>query len=122
MTKKTKLLAIVFSVFSVLLNIGPLAVYTILGLVNSTLVYQKVALSMTVFIVAILTVIAIANKVAMKSRIWVILLGLYFCLHSITTPLIIIAVCQVVDELIVSPLAKHYRQRYRINKEIDLRS
>lgn len=122
MTKKTRIYSILFTILSVLLNIGPIATYTIIALVNSNLTYQKVALSMTVFVVLILTVISMANKVAMKSRLWVILIGLYICLDYIMTPLIIIAICQVVDELIVSPLAKHYRLRYKINKEMDLRT
>lgn len=121
MTKKTRIYSILFTILSVLLNIGPIATYTVIALVNSNLTYQKVALSMTVFVVLILTVISLANKVAMKSRLWVILIGLYICLDYIMTPLIIIAVCQVADELIVSPLAKHYRLRYKINKEMDLR-
>lgn len=121
MTKKTKIMAWVFTIFSVLLNIGPLAAYGIVAVCNSTLTHQKVALALSVFVVVIMTVISIANKTVMKSRLWVILLGLYCCLDYIMTPLIIIAVCQVSDELVVSPLAKHYRTRYKINREIDLR-
>lgn len=121
MTKKTKIYSILFTVISILLNLGPLVTYTLIALISSNLTHQKVALCMTVFVVLILTAIAVANKVAMKSRLWVILIGLYICLDYIMTPLIIIAVCQVLDELVVSPLAKHYRSRYKINKEIDLR-
>lgn len=121
MTKKTKLAATLFTIASVLLNIGPLAAYIVIALVNCTLTYQKVALTMTVFVVLIMTAVSLINKVAMKSRLWVILLGIYLCLEFILTPLLIIAICQVVDELIVAPLAQHYRNRYKINKEIDLR-
>lgn len=121
MTKSLKTKYRLFSILSLLLNIGPLAVYIIKALICSTLTYQKIALSMTVFIVLILTVVCLINKVAMKSRLWIILIGLYICLEHILTPLIIIGVCQVVDELIISPLKEHYKNRYKINKEIDLR-
>lgn len=121
MTQSLKTKYRIFSILSLLLNIGPLAVYVIKALICSTLVYQKIALSMTLLIVLILTIVCLVNKVAMKSRLWIILIGLYICLEHIMTPLIIIGVCQVLDELIISPLKVHYRDRYKINKEIDLR-
>lgn len=121
MTQSLKTKYRIFSILSLLLNVGPLAVYVIKALICSTFTHQKIALSMTVLIVLILTIISLVNKVVMKSRLWIILIGLYICLEYILTPLIIIGVCQVVDELIVSPLKVHYRDRYKINKEIDLR-
>lgn len=107
--------------FSLLLNICPLAVYTIQALLQGQLVYQKVALTMTVFVVLIMTVISIINKITLKSRLWIILIGLYLCLGEILTPLIIIAVCQIADEVIVHPLKGHYKNKLTISKEIDKR-
>lgn len=121
MTTKTKRLSVLFTIVSVLLNICPIAVYSITALINADLMHEKVALSLTVFIVLILSAVCLVNKVALRSRLWILLIGLYFCLDFILTPLIVIAVCQVLDELIVSPVAKHYRNRYKINKEIDQR-
>ena len=106
---------------SLLLNICPLAVYTIQALFQGQLVYQKVALTMTVFIVLIMTVISIVNKITLRSRLWIILIGLYLCLGEILTPLIIIAVCQIADEIIVHPLKGHYKNKLTISKEIDKR-
>ena len=106
---------------SLLLNICPLAVYTIQALLQGQLVYQKVALTMTVFIVLIMTVISIVNKITLRSRLWIILIGLYLCLGEILTPLIIIAVCQIADEIIVHPLKGHYKNKLTISKEIDKR-
>lgn len=121
MTSRLKNLSILLSTVSVLLNIGPLLGYIIASVIQADLVTEKIALSMTILIVVILTLVSIVNKVALRSRLWILLIGMYLCLDSIMTPLIIIAVCQVIDELIVSPLAAHYKTRYRINKEIDLR-
>ena len=120
-TKKHRLWYWIFFALSLLLNVGPLTVYTIKAVIEADLVYEKVTLVMTVFVVLIMTVISLINKVAMRSRLWVILIGIYFCLDYIMTPLIIIAVCQVVDEIIVSPLKKHFREKLSINKEIDRR-
>lgn len=120
-TRKYRKLSFLFGSISVLLNIAPFTIYAFIALVDSALIYQKIALSMTVLVVAILSLVALVNKVAMKSRLWIILVGIYVCLGEIITPLIIIAVCQVLDELIVSPLHKNFRNKKIINKEIDKR-
>lgn len=122
MTHKLKTWTIVLTITSVLLNLGPALFYVIKGLISADLITEKVGLVTTVFIVLILTAISIVNKIALKSRLWILLIGLYVCLKSIMTPIIIIGVCQVVDELIVAPVARKTRQRYIINKEIDKRS
>jgi len=120
-TRKYRKLSFLFGSISVLLNIAPFTIYAFIALVDSALIYQKIALSMTVLVVAILSLVALVNKVAMKSRLWIILVGIYVCLGEIITPLIIIAVCQVLDELIVSPLHKNFKNKKIINKEIDKR-
>lgn len=121
MTKKLKRTHAILGLLSLLLNVAPLAVYVIRGLILSDAVYQKLALSCTIIVVAILTAVALVNKIALRSRLWILLIGIYICLDSMITPLIIIAVCQTVDELIVCPLRKHYGARLLINKEIDRR-
>lgn len=121
MTKKYKTLAVIFTILSVLCFIGPVGYFIVAGFISSTLVVEKVALSLTVVIVIILSLVALINKCALRSRIWILLIGLYICLDNIMIPLIIIAVCQVLDELVLSPLAKHFRSKFSINKEIDKR-
>ena len=121
MTKRYHRLSILFSTLSLLLNIAPLATYAIIAMVESDLVTEKIALCMTVLIVGILTAVSLVNKVAMRSRIWIIFLGLYGALDYIMVPLVIVACCQVLDELLVQPLSKRFKQKYSINKELDKR-
>jgi hypothetical protein len=121
MTKKLRTWLIILVVLSFLLNVGPVAAYAIMGLVEGTLLIEKVALSMTIFVVAILSVIAWANKLVLRSRLWILLAGLFFVLDAFAAPLIIIGACQVLDELIVSPIKHRVRTRYTINKEMDRR-
>lgn len=120
-TKHYRLWYWVFFAFSLLCNICPLAVYVIKSLIESDSTPEKVALSTTVFVVLIMTVISIVNKHAMRSRLWIILIGIYICLDNIMTPLIIIAVCQVLDELVVCPLKHSFQNKLTINKQIDKR-
>ena len=121
MTKTYRTRYIVLLILSLLLNIAPLAVYTIKAVFESTVVYQKVALVSTVFIVLIMTAISIVNKITLKSRLWIVLIGLYICLDHIMTPLILIAVSQTLDELIISPLKRSAKTKLIINKQIDAR-
>lgn len=121
MTKKYHRIWLVFAILSILLNVGPLAAYSIIALAEASLVIEKVALSMTVLVVLIMTAVAFLNKTTMKSRVFVIIIGLYLCLDHFITPLIVISVCQIVDEWLASPVSKHYRNKYRINREIDKR-
>ena len=121
MTKKYHRIWLVFAILSILLNVGPLAAYSIIALAGASLVIEKVALSMTVLVVLIMTAVAFLNKTTMKSRVFVIIIGLYLCLDHFITPLLIISACQIVDEWIASPISKHYKNKFRINKEIDKR-
>ena len=120
-TKRFRRLYILFLITSLLLNIAPLATYTIKALMESDLVHEKVALTMTVMIVLILTIVSIVNKITLRSLLWIVLIDIYVCLDYIMTPLIIIAVCQILDELMITPLKKYYKTKVRINKEIDAR-
>ena len=121
MTKKLRTWLIILTVLSLLLNVGPVAVYAVIGLVQGTLLIEKVALSMTIFVVAILSVIAWANKLVLRSRLWILLAGLFFVLDAFAAPIIIIGVCQVLDELFVCPIKKRTKTRYIVNKEMDRR-
>ena len=107
---------------SLLLQLGPFITYGIIGYIKSDLVTEKIGLSLTVMIVLVLTIVSFVNKVAMRSRLWILLLGLYFSLDYILTPLIIVACCQIVDELAVTPLKKHFKTKLTISKEIDKRA
>lgn len=121
MTKKYKKYTLLFGLLTILLNVCPLFVYVIKALCSADLVTEKVGLACTVFVVLILSMIAWVNKTTMRSRVWMIMLGLYFCLDNFIGPLIVIACTQIIDEWIMSPLHRYFKNKYIINKEIDKR-
>ena len=121
MTKKLKRKYIIATILSFLLNVCPLLVFTIIAFISGTAIVHKVTLSMTLLIVLIFTAITFFNKTVFRSKLWILLIGLWLCLDNILTPLIVFAACQVIDELIVTPLKNYYKNKYRINKEIDTR-
>lgn len=121
MTRKYKIRYIIFSLLSLASIIIPVIYFTIKSYIDSDLVHEKVTLSMTILVTLLLTVIGIANKYVYRSKLWILLIGLYICLKNIMQPLIWIATCQVLDELCFSPLKQHYKNLFIINREIDKR-
>lgn len=120
MTKKYHRLWIIFTILSILLNIGPLATYSIIGIMSNSFIIHKVALSSTIFIVAIMTAFNHLLHVFNRSRLAILLVGLYLCLDNFITPLLIVCICQMIDELIAHPLAKHYGGKYSEMKSAKL--
>lgn len=121
MTSKYRKLYWLFTLMSVLLNIAPMATYTIIAFSECNIIVEKVTLSMTLLIVLILTIVSWMNKIALRSRLWILLIGLYLCLDYIMIPVMLIAACQVLDELLVSPCRRSFKTKLTIHKELDKR-
>lgn len=121
MTKKYKKWYLFFLLCSVLLNLFPTLFYTIKAAFSATLFHEKLCLSAMVIVVVIMTLYSLACKVTIKSKLWLLLLALYVCLDNLMQPLIIIAVCQIVDEIVCTPLKNRFKSKFAIHKEIDKR-
>lgn len=121
MTSKYKKAYLILTMISILLNLAPAIYYTVKTALSADLLYQKIALASSLFVVLVLSAVAIVNKITLKSRLWIVLITMYIVLESLITPIIIIGVCQVIDELIVAPWGKIYREKWIINREIDKR-
>lgn len=127
-TKKYKNLRNNLSFMSLMLVFGPFIYYLIEAAINTMQagtveqVVAKVSIfSTSVILFGILTIVGLAKKVVFKSSIWILVVAIYLLLDYALYAVVIIGSCQIIDELIVSPLAKHYGQLYTINKEIDKR-
>lgn len=120
MTKKYKNDYILCKALSVLIILIPLIMYTIKGFCEGTPT-SKVTLGVCVTTALILTIINIVFKYHMRSTIWILMIGLYVAVDNIITLLIMLAVTTIIDEFILTPLARHYKAKYTINKEIDNR-
>lgn len=120
-TKKYKRLAAIFTFISVALMLGPTAYYLVLGFLTASVVIEKVALASSIFVSLILTMLCVINKWTFRSKIWLIILALFFVIDHYLLMVMIFGFTQIADELIISPLAKHFRAKASINKEIDKR-
>lgn len=120
-TKNYTTLAVIFTILSILLLLAPTAYYIVIGFTSATLTIQKVALVGSVAVSLILTALCAINKWVFRSKIWLIIIALFLVIENFIVMIMIFAITQIVDELIISPLAAHFRNKASINREIDKR-
>lgn len=120
-TTKLRRASIITGILSFLMTFGPAIVYTFIAIFNDSLASEKIGLALSVVIAVMLTLISIVNKHLYKSRLWIILIGLYLCIKNFVPCLVIFAITQMLDELIFAPIHERAKNRYIINKELDLR-
>lgn len=120
-TKNNKKLYWTFSIISFLVLWVPLAYYIIKGYMDAEITTEKVGLTCTILIAIVLTAINFICKYHIRSTIWILLLGVYVCLDNVLTLIILIAIGTILDEFLLTPLKKSFKNKYTINKEIDKR-
>ena len=119
-TKKYKSQAICLRCIDILLMFGPMVIFLIMGFMDATS-SEKVVLGITTVAAVVLTAINVLMKYSLRSTVWILLLGLYYVLDTMTVLILIIAITNILDELIIVPLYKSAKNKYTINKEIDKR-
>lgn len=120
-TKKFTRLAILFTILSILCLLGPASYYVITGLLTAEVIIEKVALVGVVFMSIVLTCLCAINKVAFRTKSWLFVLALFFVVDKFIVMIMVFAITQILDELVCSPLARHFRNKAAINREIDKR-
>lgn len=120
-TKKYTKLSHLFATLSIVLTIFPIFVYVILAFAKGQ-VQQKMTLGITVTISLLLVAINMVFKYHLRSTLWILTLGIYFCIDNIMPLLLMVAIGTIVDEFILTPLHKSYKSKANINKEIDKRT
>ena len=127
-TKKYKKIKNWLTFFSLILLFGPILYYLTCAAVatalagSTTVMVAKVSIfSSSVIIFGILTIVAAVRRTVFKSSIWVLVIALYLLLDYMMWAVVIVGTCQIIDELIFSPLIAHYKNLITINKEIDKR-
>ena len=119
-TQTLKKKAITLHVLSWFLTFAPILIYLCIAMYKSNDI-TKPALAISITVAALFTFANLLLKYSIRSTVWILLIGIYVALKNITPLLIIIAVFTIIDEFIVHPLYKRYKERYHINKEIDKR-
>ena len=120
MTKKYKIKLNICRLLSFTLTVLPVIIYTIMGFMDGT-IGEKVSLGICVILALIFVLINIMFKYHIRSTLWVLLIGIYVCIDNIIPLLIKMAATTIIDEFVLVPLINKYKNKYIINKEIDLR-
>lgn len=122
MTSKYKKLSILTFLLSTMCSLCPILIYVIKAFVDKDVQeVNKYTLGIMCSVALIVTIINIVAKLHLRCIPWILLLGIYLCLKDITTLLVIMAITTIIDELILMPLHKSFKNKYTINKEIDKR-
>lgn len=120
-TKKYRRAYRILTALSWILTLGPMVGYVIYGFaVGETI--SKVSLGISGMAAIALTGFSVIFKKQIRSTIFILLLGIYFAMKEITILLIILSLCTILDEFLITPLQKKYRERMVINRQIDRRS
>lgn len=125
-TKKCRTANIIFAILHFLCVFAPIIGFVIYGYVTGETV-EKVCLSMTVVAGILLGVISfITSSSASKNGlnrivVWVLIIGIMFCLEDLRVFIFIMAATSILDEAVIVKLKDRYEELYRTNKEIDKR-
>lgn len=120
-TKKFKRLTLLFSLLSFFCFFGPLIYFGCVAFFGGALVVSKFTFAASVLISIIITIAAIGKEWVPRSRVWIILLGLYFCVDHFIAVILAFAITQIIDELILCPLKRYCASKTSMNHEIDAR-
>ena len=121
MSEKTKTYRFKKNLFfwlSILVTVGPILGFVTWALIKSN-TQQKIVLSMTMIGAAIIAALSLIQKLHLRSPVFLVLVGLWYALDKLMICIVIIAICTLLDEIVLWPLYKKYRDKYHINKEID---
>lgn len=119
-TKKYQTLSALFFWLSIIVTVVPVIVYAGVGFYNGD-IKEKITLGVTLIIAIILVVINLVFKFHIRSSIWIVIVGIYFCLDNIMPLLFMVAASTMLDEFLFTPLHKSYKSKAKINREIDKR-
>ena len=120
MTKKYKIKLNICRLLSFTITVLPVIIYTIKGFMDGS-IGEKVSLGICVILALMFMLINVMFKYHIRSTLWVLLIGIYMCIDNIIPLLIIMAATTIIDEFVLVPLINKYKNKYIINKEIDLR-
>lgn len=120
MTKKYKIKLNICRLLSFTITVLPVIIYVIKGFMDGS-IGEKVSLGICVILALIFMLINVMFKYHIRSTLWILLIGIYVCIDNIIPLLIIMASTTIIDEFVLVPLINKYKNKYIINKEIDLR-
>lgn len=109
--KKYKRLKNFFLIISLILTYVPIFALAILGFIKGQ-PGEKFALGACVCTSIVLFIIQALNEKHFRCTLWIILLGIYMCLDNIAPFLLMIAICTILDDILVRPIYGFYKDKF----------
>lgn len=113
---------------SIILSIGPLCIYTVMAYNSAAVVEKKFAFSMMAVVCVIIAGVSLFKAIAAKARyhvpqsiLWIMVLGFYLCVDKFLGCIMVVALCSIVNELLIHPLATKAKNDLIHNKHQDKR-
>lgn len=119
-TKSYRTKYLICKLMSIVMLLGPLTYYLIVGM-SVAEPTKRVILAFSTIAAILLTFVSVVFKFRIRSTIFILMLGIHCCIDNITTLILIMAATTLIDEILLTPLSKYFREKYSINKEIDKR-
>lgn len=120
LTRTYKRKARFYQIASLLLLFVPVGVFIVIAFVNGTTT-QKMSLGMGVTLSLIFTMANVIFKLAPRSGVWILIIALCVAVQKIQNVIYVTGTCVILEEVVTSRLEKYYREKYKINREIDAR-
>ena len=118
-TKKRRTDYRTITAFHLLFQLGPILFYFCLALANVSTAASGVSFTFLSLISLGLAVAGAIRGRMCRSSLWIMLIAFYIVLDSVIGPLVLIAACQVIDELIVRPIRARLREKYHNGKDVE---
>lgn len=122
-TKKAKIVKNIFTVLHILCLLGPFLYFLPFAFITGAVI-SKIAISFSVIIALIIAAISVIVDVKHReglhrSMMWILILGVLFCLNKVKFFIWIMGFTSLADELIFTRVKNHYATVAATNKEID---
>lgn len=109
-----------YQIASILLLFLPVAIFTVIAFIRGSTA-QKLSLGMGVTLSLIFMAANVIFKLAPRSGVWILIISLCVAVQKIQNVIYVTGACVILEEVITSRLEKYYRDKYKINREIDAR-
>lgn len=109
-----------YQILSLLLLFLPVGIFIVIAFFRGT-VTQKTTLGVGVTLSAIFMVANALFKLAPRSGVWILIMALAVAIQKIQNVIYITGACVIIEECVTSKLEKYYKDKFKINREIDER-
>ena len=109
-----------YKILSLLLLFLPVGIFIGIAFFRGT-VTQKTTLGVGVTLSAIFMAANAMFKLAPRSGVWILIMALAVAIQKIQNVIYITGACVIIEECVTSKLEQYYKDKFKINREIDER-